>query len=293
VGANSSSLSMSIGEVAEAKGIVQVSNISTAEDLTWDPVKGRERRYVFRVCGSDTVMGALLAKFAAGHLHARRVAVLYEVGSAYSSRLAQSFAKSFTASARGRVAAEFVYLPREIDYREQLRSIKAFAPDVLFLPAFSADATLVARQAADVGLTATLLGGDGWSSKVLFGRAQPVGPAYYADLCSPPEAFREKYLRAYGEEPEGCRAVLAYDAVLAVARALDALGPLKDAELTGDLAATRERLRAALVRVDFVGRTGRIRFDAHRNREGGMAIMELACGPEQCVPRLFRMDHAS
>ena len=52
-------------EVAEARGVVQVSNISTAEDLTWDPASGRDRPYVFRVCGSDTVMGALLAEFAA------------------------------------------------------------------------------------------------------------------------------------------------------------------------------------------------------------------------------------
>ena len=293
VGANSSSLSMPIAEVAEARGVVQVSNISTAEDLTWDPASGRDRPYVFRVCGSDTVMGALLAEFAARRLHARRVAVLFEVGGAYSARLAQSFIKCFRAPATSRVVEEFFYLPREIDFRGQLREIKAFRPDVIFLPGFFSDATLVARQAADLGLTAPLLGGDGWSNRVLFKRAHPAGPAYYADLCSPPQAFRERYLSVYGEEAEGCRAVLAYDAVLALAHALSTVGPLSDADLTSDLPAVRERLRRALLRVDFVGHTGRIRFDEHRNRAGGMAIMELVFGAERCVPRLYPTGHAS
>lgn len=275
IGSNASSLSAPVAEVAEARGVVQVSNISTAEDLTWDPATGRERRHVFRVCGSDTVMGALLARFAADELAARRVAVLYEVGRAYSALLAQSFIKAFHASSRGRVAAEFFYLPLEIDFRPQLRQVQAFDPDVLFVPGAFSDATLVAGQAAALGLDATLLGGDYWSNRLLFKRGRPAGPAYYLDLCSPPAAFGERYLREFGEEADGCRAVLSYDAVLAVAEALAALGPLSDRELTTGLAATRARLRDALERVDFSGRTGRIRFDRHRNREGGMAIMEV------------------
>jgi branched-chain amino acid transport system substrate-binding protein len=275
IGANASSLSAPVAEVAEQRGVVQVSNISTAEDLTWNPATGRERRHVFRVCGSDTVMGALLARFAAEDLSARRVAVLYEVGRAYSALLAQSFIKAFHASGHGRVAAEFFYLPLEIDFRPQLRQIQSFDPDVLFVPGAFSDATLVAGQAAALGLDATLLGGDYWSNRLLFKRGHPAGPAYYADLCSPPAAFGERYRREFGEEADGCRAVLSYDAVLAVAEALQGLGPLSNGELTTDLAATRARLREALARVDFVGRTGRIRFDRHRNREGGMAIMEV------------------
>jgi branched-chain amino acid transport system substrate-binding protein len=275
IGSNASSLSTPVAEVAEARGVVQVSNISTAEDLTWNPVTGRERRNVFRVCGSDTVMGALLARFAAEDLSARRVAVLYEVGRAYSALLAQSFIKAFQASGRGRVAAEFFYLPLEIDFRAQLRQVQGFDPDVLFVPGAFSDATLVAGQGAALGLDATLLGGDAWSSRLLFKRGRPAGPAYYADLCSPPGAFGERYRREFGEEAEGCRAVLSYDAVLAVAEALEALGPLSNRALTTDLATTRGRLREALERVDFAGRTGRIRFDKHRNREGGMAIMEV------------------
>jgi branched-chain amino acid transport system substrate-binding protein len=293
IGSNSSSLSMPMAEVAETRGVAQVSNISTAEDLTWNPATGRERHHVFRVCESDAVLGAVLAEFAAEELDARRVAVLYEVGRAYSARLAQSFIKAYHASDRGRVAAEFFYLPREIDFRSQLREIMSFRPEVVFLPGDFTDATLVARQAAALGLGATLLGGDAWSNRLLFKRGSPSGRAFYADLCSPPPAFGDRYRREFGEEADGCRAVLAYDAVLAVAEALERLGPLSDADLTTGVAATREHLRDALVRVDFMGRTGRIRFDRHRNREGGMAIMEVVAAREGgFVSRLFARNHA-
>ncbi len=293
IGSNSSAHSMSIAEIAERRGVVQVSNISTAEDLTWDPGTGRERPHVFRVCGSDTFMGAMLAQFAVEQLQARRVAVLFEVGSAYSARLAQGFLKAFQSPEHGRVAEEFFYLPLETDFRPQLRAIRTFRADVLFLPGFFTDATLVARQAATLGLDDTLLGGDGWSNRLLFKRARPVGRAYYADLCSPPAAFGERYRRTFGDAADGCRAVLAYDAVLAVATALERLGPLGEAALTDGLTATRERLRQQLTEVDFRGNTGRIHFDRHRNRQGGMAIMEVVPGPAGTLePHLFYREDA-
>jgi branched-chain amino acid transport system substrate-binding protein len=239
-------------------------------------------------------MGALLAEFAANDLRAHRVAVLYEVGRAYSARLAQSFVKAFHAPDHGRVAAEFFYLPLEIDFRGQLRAIRSFGADAVFVPGDFTDATLVAKQAAAVGLTATLLGGDGWSNRLIFKRGRPPGRAFYADLCSPPPAFGERYRSQFGGEADGCRAVLAYDAVLAVAQALESLGTVSDAELTTHVSATRARLRSALERVDFTGRTGRIRFDRHRNREGGMAIMEVTAVRDGLfTPRPYTAEGAS
>jgi branched-chain amino acid transport system substrate-binding protein len=276
IGANSSSLSLAIAEVAEQRRVVQVSNISTAEELTYDPEVERERCFVFRTCGSDVEMGALLARFARKDLEARRVAVLYEVGSTYSARLAQSFIRNYDDPGAGRNVREFFYLPRETDFRVQLREISNFAPQVIFVPGFETDATLIAIQAESLGLRATLLGSDGWSNRALFARGGPSRPAYYADLCSPPEAFNIRYARRFGHEAEGCRAVLAYDAVLALEAALHAIGTLQDSDLVSGLTRTRARLREALARVEIRGKTGLLRFDGHRNRPGGMAIMEVA-----------------
>ncbi len=294
IGSNSSSLSMPIAEVAEANGIVQVSNISTAQDLTHDPVTGVERRFVFRVCPSDLGLARLLARFASVNLKAQRVAVLYEVGRAYSARLAQNFVRAYE-GARGKgVTEEFVFLPLETDFRPQLRQIAAFHPDLLFLPGSFTDATLVAHQATTMGLDVTMLGADGWSNRYLFQRHPPPGRAFYADLCSPPPRFQQRYQAVFDEEPDGCRAVLGYDAVVAVAQSLAQLGPLSDKDLRQGLAATRERLRISMGKTDIEGQTGRIRFDEHRDRSGGMAIMEVVRDDGHVkAPEPYLLDHAS
>jgi len=280
VGSNSSELSQAVAEEAEAAGVLQVTNVSTAADLTFDDASGRARSFVFRMCATDDVMGALLARFARERLGARRAAVLYEVGRPYSARLARSFVRGFRDTQAGRVATEVHYLALETDFRPQLRLVKEFRPDVVFVPGSFPDATLVAAQARVIGVRATWLGGDAWSSPFLFQRGVPPGPAYYAELCSPSPEFDRRYQASVGSEPPGCRAVLAYDAVRVLAAGLRALGRLDDDALTSGLARTRRRLRDAVARAEVDGVTGRVRFDAHGNRRQGVALYALETTPD-------------
>jgi branched-chain amino acid transport system substrate-binding protein len=286
VGANSSELSRAIAEVAESAGVTQISNVSTAGDLTFDPQAGRRRRFVFRMCASDEVMGRLLSGFAKDELGARRAAVVYEVGRTYSQQLARSFAASFADQAAGREVAEFFYLALETDFRPQLRRVKEFDPDVVFLPGSFTDATLVAQQAALVGLRATWLGGDAWSSPLLFQRGAPPGPAYYVELCPRSPEFERRYGEPAEDEPPGCRAVLAYDAVQVIVAGLRALGRLQDAGLASGLGETRHRLREAIAAARLTAATGRVRFDAHGDRVHGVALYAVEAGEAGPRPRL-------
>jgi branched-chain amino acid transport system substrate-binding protein len=279
IGSNASSLSEAIAGIADTRGVVQVSNVSTADDLTWDPATGRDRPYVFRVCPSDVVMGRSLADFARDQLHARRVAILYEVGRAYSAKLARSFADAFVDPGRGRVAAEFFYLPLETDFRNQLREVGAFRADVLFLPGSFTDATLIAGQAERLDIRPTLLGGDAWSNRLLFKRGGPTRTAYHSDHCAPPEAFLQRYRREFGAESDGCRAILGYDAVQSVAAALRAMEAPSDADLISDLPHFRDDVRRALAAVSFEGIAGRIRFDEHGDVRRGVAMMAVEPDP--------------
>jgi branched-chain amino acid transport system substrate-binding protein len=279
VGSNSSELSLAVAEEAEANGILQLTNVSTASDLTWDEKTGRVRPFVFRMCASDEVIGSLLAEFARDRLGARRVAILYEVGRSYSAQLARSFRRGFDEPAAGRVVSEFFYLALETDFRPQLRRIREFKPDVVFMPGSFPDATLAAVQARQVGLQATLLGGDAWSSPLLFQRGAPPGDAYYVELCSPAPEFDREYAQAVGSEPPGCRAVLAYDAVRVVAAGLRRLGALSPEDLRERLPRTRRLLRDAVARGEVDGVTGRVRFDARGNRRQGVALYAVERTP--------------
>jgi branched-chain amino acid transport system substrate-binding protein len=279
VGSNSSELSQAVAEEAEANGVLQITNVSTAADLTWDPQTGRDRPFVFRMCASDDVMGALLAGFAREQLRAKRAAVLYEVGRTYSQRLARSFVGRFADDVAGHAVAEFFYLALETDFRPQLLQIRDFRPDVLFVPGSFPDATLIAAQAVAVGLRTTMLGGDAWSSPLLFQRGGPPGEAYYVELCSPAPEFDRRYERAEGQEPPGCRAVLAHDAVKVVAAGLRSLGPLPDEALDASLVGTRRRLRDAVAANEVDGATGRVRFDANGDRRQGVALYSVEKTP--------------
>ncbi len=279
VGSNSSDLSEAVAEEAEANGVIQITNVSTAADLTRDPQTGRSRPFVFRMCASDDVMGELLAGFARERLHAKRAAVLYEVGRTYSQRLARAFIGRFADDVAGHAVAEFHYLALETDFRPQLAQIKDFRPDVLFVPGSFSDATLIAAQAVKVGLHVTMLGGDAWSSPLLFQRGGPPGEAYYVELCSPAPEFDRLYASAEGREPPGCRAVLAYDTLKVIAAGLRWLGPLPDEALDASLVGTRRRLRDAVARNVIVGATGRIRFDGKGDRRQGVALYSVEKTP--------------
>jgi branched-chain amino acid transport system substrate-binding protein len=279
VGSNSSELSRAVAEEAEVRGLVQVSNVSTAQDLTWDPETARNRAFVFRVCSSDVVMGALLAEYAVDDLGARRAAVLYEVGRDYSKKLARSFVDRFQETS-GEVPREFFYLALETDFRPQLRLIADYGPDVIFVPGSFTDATLIAAQASALGLGATLLGGDGWSNPLLFRRGRPPGEAYFVELCSPSPDFERRYQSVFGRETQGCRAILGHDAVRVLAAGLRSLGPLPDEALGEGLEETRLRLRNAVAAGEVEGASGVIRFDAHGDRRQGVALSAVESDPD-------------
>jgi branched-chain amino acid transport system substrate-binding protein len=280
VGANSSELSRAIAEVAESVGVPQLSNVSTASDITWDPQTGADRPFVFRMCASDDVMGSLLAGFARDTLAARRAAVLYEVGRKYSQQLARSFGQSFADPGAGRETAEFFYRALETDFIPQLRRVREYGPDVVFLPGSYTDATLVAAQARTVGLTATLLGGDAWSSPLLFQRGGPPGPAYYVELCHRSAEFERRFGETGEDEPPGCRAILAYDAVRVIAAGLRSLGTLETSARDAGRTDIRRRLRDAIARTDLLAATGRVRFDARGDRRLGVALYAVEETPE-------------
>jgi len=262
VGCNASTLSEPIAELAQTRGIPMVSNVSTAPSLTWDPETGRNREFVFRVCHNDRAIGSFLAECAYADLGARRVAVLFDASRLYSRNLAETFIESFL-ERPGTAVERHYYGQLEIDFRNPLRMIARFGPDVLFLPGSFADASLVAIQARELGLRTTLLGGDSWANRLLFSRGGPSRPAYHADHFFGGGPFRELYAERFGSEPNGGRAALAHDALGVILHAIGNLPRLTDRDLTSSIAHTRGRLRLALGRAVYDGVTGPIAFDEH------------------------------
>src|SRR5205085_50475 len=70
-------------------------------------------------------------------------------------------------------------------FKAQLTNIKGTVPDAIYVPGYYTDIGLIARQAREAGITAPLLGGDGWDSEKLYEiGGQAIEGSYFSNHYS-------------------------------------------------------------------------------------------------------------
>ena len=254
--------------IAQAAHLPLVASLATATEVT------EKRDYIFRTCFIDPFQGAVLAKFTASNLNARRVALLTSVSSSYSVGLSKIFRERFAALG-GQIVADQKYSEGDKDFRAQLTAIKAARPDAIAATGNYTEAALICKQARELGLTLPILGGDGWEAPELFeigGRA--VDGTYYSTHFTPESDapavrdFVQKYAARFnGERPDGT-APLAYDATMVIAAAITRAGTTEGPKLRDALAATK----------NFPGVTGHITIDAQRNASKPAVMLAVKNG---------------
>ena len=267
VGENTSSLSLAGGRVAQQYGVPMISPSSTNPAVTQLGDK------IFRVCFLDPFQGWVEAKFAREFLKARTAAILYDQSQAYSKGLAEYFKAAFSEMG-GAITTEQAYTGGDQDLSAQLTSIRLTNPDVVLVPGYYTDAGNIAIQARKLGLTATLLGGDGWESPQLAAIAKDAieGSYYschYSFQESRPEVrkFVTDFEKEYGEKPDSLGA-LGYDAARLLFDAMRRASSWDGATLAKTIAATR----------DFPGVTGRITIDPERNARKSAVVVQMRSG---------------
>lgn len=264
IGEIASSLSKAGGPVAQREHVPMITPSSTNETVT------RIGDYVFRVCFTDNFQGRVMAHFAYDDLHVRKVAILKDEGSAYSTGLAQSFREVFTALG-GQIVDEQSYRASDTHF-PQLGTVLTRQPEALFVPGYYTQVTLIARESRGQGFTGPLLGGDGWDGPPIYQNDDDklVG-SYFSEGYAPDHPvtergrrFAEEYHRRYHIEANGL-AALGYDAALVMADAILRAG-------SGD----RPRIRNAIAETrNFEGATGTISIDAQRNAVKGAVVLQV------------------
>jgi branched-chain amino acid transport system substrate-binding protein len=145
---------------------------------------GETYKYIFRVCFIDTYQGRVIADFVYDRLNARKAAILYDIGSDYSQWLAKYFENAFVKRG-GTIVAKEAYRTGELDFRAPLGKIKETHPDLIFLPLTQKDGALAAKQVRDLGITATIMGGDTWASPdILPLGGKALEGVYFTNLTS-------------------------------------------------------------------------------------------------------------
>jgi branched-chain amino acid transport system substrate-binding protein len=268
LGEVASSNSLAGGPVCQASRIPMVSPGSTNPKVT------EIGDYIFRVCFIDPFQGQVMAKFASNTLKLKNVAILRDIKSDYSVGLANFFTKDFTASG-GTIAADESYSQGDKDFTAQLTSLKAKNPDGIFIPGYYTEVGLIARQARKLGITVTLLGGDGWDSSKLWEiGGDALNGCYYSNHYSvdDPSPILQKFVADYkaryastGDSIPDAMAALGYDAMLVLADAMKRANSSRPDSVRDALAKT----------TGFVGVTGTTTLDENRNAVKPAVVLEV------------------
>jgi branched-chain amino acid transport system substrate-binding protein len=270
LGEVASSRSMAMAPIADANKVPMITPSSTNPKVTKDGDKTRP--YVFRVCFIDPFQGTVMAKFAR-EKGIKKVAILRDVGNAYSVGLADYFLSKYK-ELGGTIVNDQSYKAGDQDFKAQLTAIKAKGPEAIYVPGYYTDVALIARQAKELGLKVPLMGGDGWDSAKLFEiGGQAIEGSFFSNHYTPDDPspkiqeFISKYKARFGAVPDSMAAT-GYDAAMVAA---DAINRAKDT--------TGEAISAAIAETKgFPGVTGVITLDADHNAVKPAVVLEVKGG---------------
>ena len=232
VGANSSGINIATAPIVAKGKTPQISTVGTNPLVTVDN-KGKVRPYSFRICFTDPYQGTLAADLAFKDLGLKKAAILYNVGSDYAQGLREFFVKSYE-KLGGKIVADEGFRETDVDYRAQLTKIKNSGADLLFLQGMGKDMALAIKKAQELGLKATVFGGDGYAEFMneIAGPAMKgtywVNHTYLEDPGMAP--IFKRYKDVYKDDcKEFVNGTMAYDAMYwlidAIKRAGKAEGP--------------------------------------------------------------------
>ena len=267
-----------LGEVASSRSlaaapICQANKVPMLTPSSTNPQVTQIGDYIFRACFIDPYQGASLAAFALNDLKARRAAILTDVKNDYSVGLANFFKEAFTKGG-GQIVGEQSYSEGDSDFKGQLTALRASNPDVLFVPGYYTEVGQIAIQSKDLGMTAPMLGGDGWESpKLLEIGGTALDGSFYSNHYSPDDpspivrTFVDKYRERFGANPDSL-AALGYDSAKILAEALGRAKTIDGPTIRDEIARTK----------DFQGVTGTITMGEDRNPIKNLVILEIRDG---------------
>lgn len=236
IGPGQSGVAIAMTSVTEPGKVPMLATTATNPKATVDDKTQKVRKYSFRTCFIDPFQGTVAAQFAERELKAKTAAVIYDVGSDYSSWLGKYFVEDFQKT--GKIVGNEAFRSGELDFRAILGKIKQANPDVIFISTMQKEAALVMKQARDLGITATFLGGDGWGSPDLITLGgSAVEGAYFVNLASMDDPDIQKFIAEYREKykadpvlPNPIMAIDGLQAVVAAMKAANSADPVKIAE---------------------------------------------------------------
>ena len=234
--------------------------------------------HVFLITVPNAFQGKVMASFAMNpdELGAKTAATINESGDVYTTDLVQAFEAAFR-EIGGEIVHSGDYSAGDTDFTALLTDIHTAAPDVIFCPGFQPEVPSLIKEAREIGITGTFLGGSAWDDRerflsILADNSILDGNYYPANFSiATPDADVQEFVTAYsahfGSPPDGI-AASGYDAMRLLARAIETAGSL-------DPVAVRDAFAAVS---GYKGATTISHYDANRHPVKSLTIQKISGG---------------
>ncbi|MBQ6857780.1 MAG: ABC transporter substrate-binding protein, partial [Lachnospiraceae bacterium] len=214
----------------------------------------------FRVCFSDPEQGSKSAEYIGTNGLASKVAVIYDSSDPYSAGIYETFAKEAESQPFEIVAAEAFTADSKTDFTVQIQKAKDGGAELIFLPIYYEQVSLILDQANKIGYAPKFFGCDGVDGILSlegFDTSLAEGvmllTPFVTDENDASKEFTANYEAEFGGTPNQFAAD-AYDGLYAIKAAIE------QANLTPDMSVSDlcEGLKGAMVEITLDGLTGEI-----------------------------------
>ena len=217
----------------------------------------------FRVCFSDPNQGKATAQYISSNKLAEKVGVIYNSSDVYSTGIYEQFKTESSAKGLKVVDAEAFTSDNKTDFSVQLQKIQSAGADLVFLPIYYTEASLILKQANSKGYAPKFFGCDGLDgilsvdnfNKSLAENVMLLTPFAADAKDEKTQKFVAAYKKAYNNETPNQFAADAYDAIYTIKAALEEAG-IKDAST--DAPTLCKALETAMTKIKVTGVTGTI-----------------------------------
>ena len=243
-------------------------------------IKCIEGANAFRLCFSDPAQGTKSAEYIGEHQIGKKIAVIYDSSDAYSKGIYENFTKEAKNQGLEVVSAEAFTEDNNKDFKVQLQKAKDADADVLFLPIYYTEASLILKQADDMEFAPAIFGCDGLDGLLTlegFDKSLAEGVMLLTPFAANAEdEATQNFVTAFKDANDGQVPIQfaadAYDAIYAIKLAAE------NGEITPEMNASDicDKLADSMTKIELPGLTGDTKWekDGEPNKEPKAVVVE-------------------
>lgn len=223
---------VAVVEKTAQDGMYQLTPSASSTDVI-------ENDNVFQICFTDPNQGSASAQYIAENKLATKVAVIYDSSDVYSSGIEANFVSEAENQGLEVVAEEAFTADSKTDFSTQLQKAQSAGAELVFLPIYYTEASIILTQADSMGFDVDFFGCDGLDGLLgveNFDKELAEGVMLLTPFAADADdeatkAFVTKYQEQYKDLPNQFAAD-AYDAIYVMKAAIEAADATPDMSVT-------------------------------------------------------------